>query len=79
MGERTGLRSYYDSYEHVVDSHLRSEWDDVDSGGRSYDRWVWLREGGKKGSERKSLTIRQHCIFFSTLFTSLFTLLNSPK
>ncbi|XP_045112507.1 A disintegrin and metalloproteinase with thrombospondin motifs adt-2-like [Portunus trituberculatus] len=37
MGERTGLRSYYDSYEHVVDSHLRSEWDDLNPG-RSYDR-----------------------------------------
>lgn len=36
MGERTGLRSYYDSYEHVVDSHLRSEWDDGYPG-RRYD------------------------------------------
>lgn len=53
MGERTGLRSYYDSYEHVVDSHLRSEWDNVNSG-RNYGRYVGLREGRRLAGGRAS-------------------------
>lgn len=48
MGERTGLRSYYDSYEHVVDSHMRSEWGDGYLG-RKYGRCV--TDGGAEGGD----------------------------
>lgn len=65
MGDRTGLRSYYDSYEHVVDSHLRSEWDDVGSS-RNYGRYVSGAEGGKEATRRKSFTKGYQFFFFGS-------------
>ncbi|XP_071514817.1 A disintegrin and metalloproteinase with thrombospondin motifs adt-1-like isoform X2 [Panulirus ornatus] len=46
MWSRPARRSYYDSYEHVVDSRIRSEWGD-----HQYDRYDRPYDGQTKGED----------------------------